>query len=151
MAKLSKEQEVDADLATAMGLKVISDPFTSQALGELTSSAEPNMALGQFVAQLVMTIKEQSQQNDMAIDDSVWLANGGVVDRLIDQLRIEVEDLGISIQVGDEALINEEVLNVLKLASKAGTGQPQAPQAAGPQLLQGAPQTPMGRDIGGMV
>ena len=151
MAKLSKEQEVDADLATAMGLKVISDPSISQALGELTSSAEPNMALGQFVAQLVMTIKEQSQQNDMAIDDSVWLANGGVVDRLIDQLRIEVEDLGISIPVGDEALINEEVLNVLKLASKAGTGQPQATQAAGPQLLQGAPQTPMGRDIGGMV
>lgn len=153
-SQLSEEQEVDADLATAMGIRVMADPKTQEGLGQLVGAAEPSMALGQFIAQLVLNIKEQSEKAGMPIDDMVWMADGGVVDRLIDQARIDVEDFGVSIPAGGEDVINEEVMNVLKLASKSGSAPQEAPQGAGgPPLLQGPPggASPIGRETGGMI
>jgi hypothetical protein len=145
--QLSDEQEADADLATAIGRNVIANPDMQQAMSQLVKSADPVMALGQFVSQLVMNVKEKAQQSDMPIDDMVWMASGGVVERLIEESAILAETFGVDVPKAAEAAIYEEVMNVLKMASKAGSqpqqpgapqGQPQ-PTQGGPQLLQAQP------------
>lgn len=132
---LSEEQEADADLATAIGVRLMNEPDMQQAIGQLVNSAEPTMAIGQFVGQMVMNIKEKSMQAQMDIDDQVWLAEGGVVDRLIEQASLEAESFGVSLPRGAEAAVQEEVMNVLKLAASSGQGgQPQ--QQAGSPMVQ---------------
>jgi hypothetical protein len=150
--KLDDAQEADADLATAIGVRVMHEPDMMGALEQLLGSAEPVMAMGQFISQLVMNIKEKSDQSGMPIDDMVWMAKGGVVDRLIDQASLLAETFGVDMPASAEPAVMQEVMNVIKLAGSAGQGggqpQPQGAPVAGPPSPQGSP---MGRDTGGMV
>lgn len=137
-AKRSKEQQLDLDIATSMGKTVVSNPEMQNALVQATQSAEPTMAIGQFIAQSILKLKEESINNGLELDDNIWLSDGGVADTLIDHtvknLSGQVEGLE-----GAEGAILEEVLNVVKLASQSGG----APQEGAPPPQGGPPPDPM--------
>lgn len=119
--KLSKDEEVDARLATAMGHAALSTPEIQQGLEGMLSSADPTMAAGQVLANMVMQMREQAESNNLGLSDSIWMAQGGVADRLAETMASNIGD------PNQADAIWEEALNVFKLATKAGTQQ-QAPQ-----------------------
>lgn len=147
---LSKEQEIDANLATAMGLTAMQTPQIKEAMLGMAQSADPVMAVGQFVAQMILNLKEQSMNNKVPLDDKIWMAEGGVADRIIDDAILDLTTEGVDGLAGTNDAVLEEVINVIKLAGKAGSGG-QGPQAAGPPMPQGAvEQGPVMPQMGGM-
>lgn len=133
---LSEEAEADANLATALGVKFMLEPDMQQNMGKMLSAADPVMAMGQFLSQMIMNIKEQADANGLALDDQIWLARGGVVERLFDQGSMIAESMGIDLPASAEPAVVKEVMNVLKMAAQSGQGgaQQQAPQ--GPPMMQ---------------
>ena len=143
--QLSDDEETDANLATAMAASVMSSPEMIKALVEQTANAEPVMAVGQYIAEAMLNLKEQADKNGLDISDSVWTADGGVADRLIDQAVLNIVAGGGPDLEGQEEAINEEVLNVLKMAMQTGGGggqPPQGPQQPGPPVPAGPPAGP---------
>jgi hypothetical protein len=123
-SKLSKEQEVDTDLASAIAVGMLSQPQVMEGFNKMIQSGDPVAMAGQFVATSILKIQEQASQK-MNIDPNVWLAGGGVADRMIDQLIMNLEAQGDDSLRGANEEVADEVLNVIKLASKAGQGAPQ--------------------------
>ena len=152
--RLSEEQETDARLGAALGVALISNPQMEEAIVKLVSSADPVMALGQYLGTTVLGLKQNADKNGLALDDSVWLAEGGVVDRMTDQLILNLSAKGMDDLRGQEDAIADETMNVLKMASQTGQQQqgPPQPQAGPPAPVAGPPvaPTPMGREVGGM-
>lgn len=155
--KLSKEQETDAKLASTIGLMLITNPDMEKGMIQLVQSGDPVAMLGQFIGTTIIKLKEQTMQNGLDIDDMVWMAKGGVTDRLIDQAILNLDAKGMDDLDGANDAVAEEVLNVIKLAGKIGQGggqqQPQGGAPMGPEQ-QAAPQQPMGPPLlqqGGMV
>lgn len=129
--KLSKDEMQDVRLLTAMGSMLVNSQEMQEGIRGLVQSAEPVVAVGQLVANMVLKMKEASTAQGLQVSDNIWMAEGGVADNVIDEVvdflaKSEGVDLG-----GQEEMIWIECLNVLKLASKAGQGQPQ--QAGPPQ------------------
>lgn len=152
---LSEEEEADADLATAMLVTLLSNPQMEKGLQELLSSAEPTMVLGQVVGTTIMKLKEQSMKNGIDLSDNIWLAKGGVADRAIDQLAVNLHAMG-GPPVEDEA-VYEETINIIKMASRAGKGGPpqpgQQPEPGAPAPQEAGPPMPAMGDpnSGGMM
>lgn len=129
---LSKEEEIDARLATAMGHAALATPEIKQGLEGMLSSAEPTMAAGQVLANMVMQMREQAESANLGLSDNIWMAQGGVADRLAETMA---SNIGAPDQAG---AIWEEALNVFKLASKVGNDQQGAPAAPqGPAMPSG--------------
>ncbi len=146
-SSLSKEQEIDVNLASAMGLTAINTPQISEALVGMAQSADPVMAVGQFVAQLILNLKEQSVNNNVPLDDKIWMAEGGVADRIIDEAILNLTTEGVDGLAGTNDAVLEEVMNVLKLAGQAGG----PPQGGAPPQQPAAPTAPVAPQMGGMV
>ncbi len=151
-ASLSKEEEADASLATAMGAVVLATPEFQQGLSGMAQSADPVMVAGQVLAGLIMNLKEQAMQNSMDLSDKIWMAENGVADRLADDIIRALEATTGAELAGQEQKVWIEALNVMKMAAKAGSATPAGgmgappPQPAPPQGGMG----PMGM-MGGMA
>jgi hypothetical protein len=147
-SQLTREQEIDADLVSAIAVGMLSQPQVMEGFNQMLSSGDPVAMAGQFVATSLLKMKEQSAQK-MDIDDAVWLAEGGVADRMIDQLIMNLDAEGNDGLRGAQDEIVEEVINVIKLASKSG----QQPQGQQPQQGMGPPapsqQGPVAPMMGG--
>lgn len=134
-SQLTKEEEVDARLATAMGEAALGTPEMQQGIVGMVQSAEPVMASGQVLANMIMQMKEKADEQGLNLSDRIWMAQGGVADRLADRLANTVQSLA-GVPIGDQGdAIWEEALNVFKLAMQTqqggqAPGAPQAPQAA---------------------
>lgn len=154
-ATLTKEEEVDANLATAMGATALYVPEMQEAIVGLAQSADPVMVAGQLVANLVVNVKEQSMTRGLDLSDKIWLADGGVADRLADELCKVIDATTGQDMDGMTDKVWIEALNVLKMMNggpQQGRGQG-APETA-PQPAGGAPMGPpaniMGQ-LGGMA
>ena len=148
---LSKEEEVDVNLATAMGATALYVPEMQEAIVGLAKSADPVMVAGQLVANLVINIKEQSMSRGLDFSDKIWLADGGVADRLADEIckvidALTGEDME---QQADKVWI--EAINVLKMMKGGADQQGQQPGAAAAPgaAPMGPPANIMGQ-LGGM-
>src|SRR5688572_29721026 len=114
-ADLSKEEEDDADMATAMAGAVMSSEDMVSNLVQQTANAEPVMAVGQFVAEAMLGLKEQADANGMKLADKIWTAKGGVADRLVDQAILNLVAGGGPDLEGQDDAIFQEVVSVIKM------------------------------------
>lgn len=149
--ELDKEEEVDADLATQLGISAINDPSLEEGLIGMVQSADPSMVAGQFLGQLITQIKTNLDDNNAHLSDRVWMADGGVVDRLASMLSERIaSETGIAVAPDD---IYADTAEYFKFLVHAGQANQQAQQGApapgvpaGP-FAQQASQQPVG---GGM-
>lgn len=143
---LTDEEETDVDLATAMANVALSMPEVTDSLDQMVQSAEPVLAIGQFIANMVLNIKEQAMTQGLNLSDKIWLAEGGVVDRIDDSVVQNLaQRTGLDL-TQDMQKIWIETLNVFKLAAKTGQAAAAKQQNTPPQ---GAPApAPVGANIG---
>lgn len=143
---LSEEEETDVALATTMGATALGMPEAQQALDGMLESADPILAAGQFAANLVMSLKEQAMKQKVPLSDNIWLAENGVLDRIVDEIVQGTAARTGNDLSGQEQKIWLEALNVFKLAAKQGQAASQrTPQ--GQQAAMAAP-APVGANIG---
>lgn len=146
VTELTEEEEIDARLATAMGHAALSTPEVKQALEGMMSAAEPPMAAGQMLANLITQMKEQSDAQGLGMSDNIWMAEGGVSDRLSETIATNMGEPEAA------TAIRQEVLEVLKMGAQVGEQNAQAGAQAPPQAGP-VPSGPMGAldAMGGMA
>jgi hypothetical protein len=138
---LSDAEEGDVEMATSMAASVMSMPEMVQALVKQTQNAKPEMAVAQYLAEAMMSLAEQSEQNGMSFSPNVWMSNGGVADRLVDQAILNIVAGGGPDLEGSEDVIMGEILEIMKMMSKGGQPQEQQPVPA-PAGAPGMPANP---------
>ncbi len=140
---LTDQEEKDADMATAMAGAVMSSPEMVQSLVQQTANADPIVAVGQYIADAMLNLKEQADANGVPLADKIWVARDGVADRMADQAILNIVAGGGPDLAGSEDAIYQEVINVLKLAQQSGApaggqppvnGAPAAPAPSGPPM-----------------
>lgn len=136
--KLSKDEEQDTAMATAMGATVLASEQARQGIDQMMGSAEPILAIGQVVANALLHLKEQSDKQGMGFSDNIWMAQGGVADRLIKEVVRDVDARTGEDMTSQSDKIWIEVVNFMKMAGSAGSNPQQ----------QGAPQQGMGQKAG---
>lgn len=134
---LTDQEEQDADMATAMIGAVMSTPEMVQSLVQQTANADPIVAVGQYIADAMLNLKEQADANGLPLADKIWVARDGVADRMADQAILNIVAGGGPDLAGSEDAIYQEVINVLKLAQQAGS--PGDPRAGGAPAQGGQP------------
>lgn len=86
MAKktLGKEAGIDIQIAGGMVVAGLASPNGLQTMQTVLQHAQdPANALGQIVFKMMLQVKQKLQERGVPIDNNVWLADKGVVDRVI--------------------------------------------------------------------
>lgn len=142
---LGEEENVDVEIAEALGSKLMSTPEAQQLLQEASQGqGDPAAKVGVFFAQMIGKLQEKMENTPVPLSPRIWLSQNGVVDRWVEDLS---EDGLLPEGIGDA--VKEEIANILKLQKGAmeGGGQQVPQQEQGPPQPQQAPQQPM---MGGM-
>lgn len=145
---LSPAEELDADIAFGvMSSLLYSDQGSKVVTSALKTAQNPAPAIALFVAGAIEKVSKQLEQRDMAVSPNAWMAEGGAVDRLLDEIAELGEMAGAPVSPQLESMVMAEVVDQLKLmgqAEKQGRSQ-QPPQAGPPQADPGmAPPPAMG-------
>jgi hypothetical protein len=78
-------QRRDADLASAVGAMYLNAPGSNRMYADLTSNENPAAMVGVMAAKAALRAREQLGKRDMAVDDTVWAAENGVLEDLLDE------------------------------------------------------------------
>ena len=116
-----------------------------QALQQVLQGAEdPVAAVGNAVFMALGKVREKLEEQGMSIDDKLWVAKGGVLDRvLFEVIAILKTVLGVE-QAGTAEFASALKGSVIELMEQedAGGGQEQAPMGAEQGGMQAPPQGP---------
>lgn len=141
---LSPAEELDADIAFGLMASLLHSPEGGKvAMNALKTAKNPAPALAMFVSTAMDKINNQMKERGMELSPRMWMAEGGAVDRFMDELAEFASAEGVKVPPQLESMVMAETIDQLKLQSQAGKqGQPPAPGAAPagpPPAPQGAP------------
>ena len=136
---MTDDQERDLELAVLFGKNVLADA-EEQIIAPALKSKDPGQVLGQFFLTLIKKIDE-SFVNDMALDKAIYLAEGGWLEQMSEELQ---DEYGVS-----EDITNRMETYVASMAQQmAQQGQQQEAQAPA-AVPPGAPVMPTGVQTNG--
>lgn len=126
-----------AEAAYEIGMALAQSMFYEEAhiqkvVQAVQSSKDPNQVVGQVIGQIVLMAYTKAAQAGVNADDRVWLAEGGVLASLIDEVQTFLADMDVAV---DENAVAKKAVEVVESSPQAMEGQPQA--SAPP--MQGAP------------
>lgn len=134
---LNDEEELDVNLLTAMGKKMLNEQGHQVLQTGLSQTQDPARVVGTFVSQMAMGMMQRLPP-DLHVSPRAYLAEGGFVDRLLDEV---VATHGLPEEIKGAAF--NTAVETMKAAAQSGQkgeqqgGQP--PQAGGPPLSSGSP------------
>ncbi len=139
---LSEQDEQDIDIVVAAALEMLEGetdgPPIEEVLGKLLSSSAPEKQLAMFLTQMIEAVQTTPEIVELGVNPAIWMAEGGVLDELTDDLSdIVGQDITDIVQAAKPIILQ----NVGKRAEQfAQEGQP---QEAAPQGLPQAPRPVM--------
>lgn len=157
---MEEQNKTDIQMAgtlTAAGL--LSDQGLQSLQQVLQGASDPAAAVGNAVFMALSKVREKLEQNDMSIDDKLWVAKGGVLDRVLFEVITALKAI-LGFQQADSAEFAGAVKNsVMQLMQQESEGQgpseadmPNQPQEGMPPqgMPQQAPQGMPSALLGGM-
>lgn len=140
---------------TAAGL--LSDEGLQAMQQVLQGSQDPAAAIGNAIFMAISKVREKLDQNDMAIDDTLWAAKGGVLDRVLFEVITALKAvLGFEAAGTSEfaQAVKQSVIQLMEQESAGGGEMPpqegQMPPQQAPMQPQGQPQMQGSPLLGGM-
>lgn len=131
--QMTEDDELDVDIAAGIGAQMMSNEKAMAILSKAFAAPSPTKMLAVFLAQLIEKIQTKSMDTDVVLNPIIWLAQGGVIDELADELSDIAERSGAEYTPELAEQVKAELVNVLKARSqqekeRAGQGQPQPQQ-----------------------
>lgn len=135
---LNDDEKMDQEIASAALFDGLLNEQSLAAISKAFKSPEPAKAVALLIFNVIEPAQVASMDTDTPISPRVWLANGGAVDELIDELA----DLGEMFGLDEESVldmapvIKREVAAILQKRGsdlQAQASQAQTPQAPAPQ------------------
>lgn len=133
-SELAPDEELDSDIAFGLIAKILYEDEGTDQLLNILSAKDPTPALGNLLATMIDSIGKKLAQRGMDLSPNIWLAEGGVTDRVIDQVAELAEKAGIALDDAAQSAVFAEVIDQLKMAGAA-----EKKGAAGPPPQEGAP------------
>lgn len=156
----ANQNKTDIQMAgtlTAAGL--LSDEGLQSLQQVLQGASDPAAAVGNAVFIALSKVREKLEQNEMSIDDKLWIAKGGVLDRVLFEVITALKAvLGFEAAGSGEfaAAVKDSVMQLMQQESE-GQGPSEANMPGQPQggmppqgMPQQAPQGPPSALMGGM-
>jgi hypothetical protein len=143
---LAPDEELDSDIAFGLlGSLIYSEQGTQQMLNVL-GAQNPAPAMGNFLASAIDRTNKKLGSKGMDLSPNIWLAEGGVVDRLLDEVAELANKAGVKFDAALQSQAFAEVIDQLKLAGQAesrsgGAGQ-QPPGPLAPEQQEAGPPGP---------
>lgn len=127
----------DRDLALQVVRSTLYDDETFDTIvGLISSSKDPNKAMGKAVTGALLPVAQALHEKHPQLDDSIWLADGGVLDAILDEIVEIAQEAGIPIADPEDAkeaakaVVYEDVQKLAEAESGAmqQSAQPEAPE-----------------------
>lgn len=151
---LSSEEEIMADTAFGLtGAILFSKPSRDALLQAVSGNGDPAAIVGNFISQITMKAIEKTQESGPEIAPSVWLAQGGVVERLLSAAGDLIEtESGKKFGDKEQQAAFGEVVETLKAAMHSASNSRNAreQQPGMGQQPMGGPPAPMMAQGGAM-
>lgn len=148
---LTKEERVDVKMATSLILNPLLQDEGIQALQQAAQSASDlPAALALAIFQAMGQVKSAIQQKGVPLSSKIWVANGGVLDTVVQNVCQALASIPPEIPEAAEPDfmqdVKEEVFNLMEGNTGAPSEQAGPPQMGGGSLLapQGGPPMPPG-------
>lgn len=150
--KLNKQEQIDSDIVTGLGSKMIASEQGMEALIKGMGSADPIMAAGQFLAMSILNLNDKLMESGMNIAPRAWMAKNGYADRIAEDITLIAGQAGIEMPAKARQSIVMEAAEMLKGIKSGEEQQAQAGQMGGGQQPQPQPQqgAPAGPSQGGL-
>lgn len=113
--KLNKDEMMDQEIASAALFEGLLSEEGLSAIERALKSPEPAKALALLIYNVIEPAQVASMDTDTPISPRVWLANGGAVDELFDELYELAGALGVDDDMLEEMFpsIKQEVAGIL--------------------------------------
>lgn len=136
---LPEEASIDRDMASAMASLLLSNPKMLQEMQNMAKSGQAAGAGGMLAAQVIAGLREKLIQKGPQgeVDDRIWVAEGGVLDDVINEIGMNLVGFGGPESGVDTDIMRESALKFLEQydasgeEAKAGGQQPGQPGALG--------------------
>lgn len=138
---LTEQDDQDIEIAANAALDMLeqagADGKTGgQIVGELFTKSNP----GKMVAMFLMSMGKavHAQHEDVGLNPEIWLAEGGVLDEITDELQDAADQAGASVDVA--ALmpeIKQHLIELVKLEEQQGQAEQPEQQQAQPGKYAG--------------
>jgi hypothetical protein len=142
------EEDLDNEIAFGLMANTLLQQEGQQGLAEALNQGNPVPVIATMLSSLVAELAKKFESSDMEIDQAVWLAPDGAVERTIDFID------ELAGPIGDDAktAIFSDVVDQIKLFKNQGTPGSGAPAGAPPMPGGSAPMPapPMSPTMGGM-
>ena len=153
------EQATDIQMAGSLVIAgLLSDEGLQSLQQVLQGATDPVAAIGNAVFMALSAVRDKLEQQGLSIDDKLWAAKGGVLDRVVFEVLVILKEvLGVQDANSPQFAkgLKDTIINLMAKEEQGGAGQPGAmpeqgmpPQGMGPP--QGAPQGPSSPLLGGM-
>jgi hypothetical protein len=143
MKTLDKQHKVDTQVAAAMTTAaLISDQGIQSVSQVLKGAKDPVQALAHVIFMALGKVREMLQQKGLKIDDKVWIAGGGVLDRVMFELMTVLVGVVGYKQAGDPTFVHDvkdAVLQLMQQDDEQGES-PQEEQGESPEQEQQEPE-----------
>lgn len=122
-----------AEAAYSVGMSLAQTMFYDEehiqkVVQAVQSSKDPSQVIGQVIGQIVLMSYTKAAQAGVNADDRVWLAEGGVLASMIDEVQTFFEEMGVKV---DENVAAKKAVEVVENSPQA-MGEQQAPPQGAP-------------------
>lgn len=114
--KLDKEELLDQEIASAALFEGLLSEEGQNAVSKALQSPEPAKALALLIYNVIEPAQVASMDSDTPLSPRVWLANGGAVDELLDELEDLASNFGMDEEMFESMLpgVKQEVAAILQ-------------------------------------
>lgn len=153
------EQATDIQMAGSLVVAgLLSDEGLQSLQQVLQGAKDPVAAVGNAVFMALSAVRDKLDQQGLSIDDKLWVAKGGVLDRVVFEVLVVLKEvLGVQEANSPEfaAGLKDTIMQLMAQEEQGGPPQqggmpPQGMPMQGGEMPQGAPQGPPSALMGGM-
>lgn len=148
--RLSEEEEMDREVASAALFEGLLSDNGIQALNKAFKTPEPAKAVAMLIFNVIEPAQVASMDSETPLSPRVWLAGGGAVDELLDEVADNADLFGVEEDQIEEMYspIKQEVTSLLQQRGEAlqqeGMQASQAPPQQAPVPMPGGGSPMMG-------
>lgn len=153
------EQATDIQMAGSLVIAGLLSEQGLQALQQVLQGAkDPVAAIGNAVFMALSVVRDKLDQQGLSIDDKLWVARGGVLDRVVFEVLVVLKEvLGVQEAKTPQfaAGLKESIMQLMTQEEQGGPPQqsgmpPQGMPMQGGGMPQGGPQGPPSALLGGV-